>query len=242
MQVVFRKDPKMSGSKETGSGALRVLEDVMAIYKRAIAVMRNEMPSSIYRLHLQVQEARLSSFIRIFEHIVQEWQGDAENPLKARVAQEVVKGVSEAMLKTQVEMTTRGSWRLVGKIKTQTNMERMELLVNVLTQLNNNLSDLMSSEKLKDLSTSLIEQLWLCSYNGFAVLRDAGVGSARLHRILDRASVRLTVWRDDFAFDLAQVEFILRSNEDLYTAVVNVFERLIYMLRNLPLPKFTGST
>ena len=231
---------RMSDSKGMGSGAVRVLEDVMAIYKRATAVMRNEMPSSTYMLHLLVQETRLSSFIRIFKHIVQECRDDAANPLKGRVGQEVVQGVSEAMLKTQVDMTDRTSWKLVGKIKTQTNMESMGFLIEVLTQLNDNLSDLMSTEKLKDLSTSLIEQLWSCSSEGLSVLRDSGWGSPGLRRTLDKAYVRLIVWRDDFDFRIPQIEFVSRSNEDLYIAVADVFGRLVCMLSRHIMAKDDG--
>ena len=221
----------MAGLATESRGALTVLSDVMAIYKRAINVMRSEMPSSIFLLHLLVQESRLSSFVRIFERIIHVWQGDSDNPLKSRVAQEIVGGVSEAMLKAQIEIADKNSWRLVGKIKTQTNMERMELLTSMLTQLNDNLSDLMSPGKLRDLKSSLIDQLWTCSLDGVRALRDAGLGSASLRRAFERIALQLEVWRQDFDFDLPQIEMVLRSNEDLYTCIVEIFERLVNLMR-----------
>ena len=215
------------------SGAIHILADVMAIYKKSVAIMRNEMPSSIFLLHLLVQESRLSSFIRIFEHIVEMGQNGTDNPLRARMTQEIERGVSEAMLRTQVEMADKKSWRLVGKIKTQTNMERMEFLIEILTQLNNHLSDLINPENLKDLNTSLIDQLWSCSFEGLQALSSAGLGSASLRRTFDRASTRLKVWRDDLPFDLPQIEMMLKSSEDLYEGIAKVFERLGCLLCKL---------
>ena len=216
------------------SGAIHVLADVMAIYKKSVALMRNEMPSSIFLLHLLVQESRLSSFVRIFKHIVDIWQNGLDNPFRARVTQEIIRGVSEAMLRTQVEMADKKSWRLVGKIKTQTNMERMEFLIEILTQLNNHLSDLLDPENLKDLSTSLIDQLWNCSYEGLQALSNAGLGSSSLRRTFDGASTRLKIWRDDLPFDLPQIEMILKSSEDLYEGIARLFERLVCLLCKLP--------
>ena len=78
-------------------------------------------------------------------------------------------------------------------------------------------------------TSSLVKDLWVASDLALHGLEKSMFKSILLRRTFQRAAIRMSIWRDDFDFDLSQMEIVLGTNEYLYGATVMNFADLLLL-------------
>ena len=237
-------------------GVMPLVSNIMETVKAAISVSHHEQNLSMTDIKLYVERARLGEFARVLvsNGDVDSTHDSKHDPVMLRI----MTSASEKLLETQRLIERHGykssryqTPNLYEELQWAHDEVRLSGLITDLKDLNDSLYSLMSLHKLQgqvkasqqhekttktpiinedSLSSTLVNDLWASCVKGLSILGDQVLKSLSLRRTFIRAAVRLTIWQDDFEFDLSDMELILGTNEYLYEAIVITFAGLLFQL------------